>query len=257
MPSSSNQTSSIYRPQRITTTDYAALCAPIAARIIDIVRAKPNCVLGLATGSSPLGVYDLLARSHAETGLDFSQVTCFNLDEYYPMERDSPHSYYEFMRENLFSRINCAHWHVPDGTLRESARVAESCKRYDDAIRDAGGIDLQLLGIGRSGHIGFNEPGSAIDSRTRQVTLDPITREDAAPGFGGLLNVPTQAITMGIGTILESREIILMAHGEAKAPMIAAALDGPITEAVPASLLRHHSAVTFYLDKGAAEGVAG
>lgn len=235
--------------------DYAALCAPIAARIADLARAKPDCVLGLATGSSPLGVYNLLARHHAESSLDFSRVTCFNLDEYYPMAWDSPHSYHEFMRENLFSRINCGHWHVPDGASRSAEVIAESCRAYEDSIRAAGGIDLQLLGIGRSGHIGFNEPGSAVDSRTRLVALHPITREDAAPSFSGLSNVPTEAITMGIGTILEAREIILMAHGPSKAQIIAAALEGPVTDQMPASLLRGHKAVTWYLDAGAAEGL--
>ena len=235
--------------------DYHALCAHVAGRVAALVRAKPNAVLGLATGSTPLGVYDALARLHRDEGLDFSRVTCFNLDEYYPMPSASPHSYHHFMQEHLFSRINCRRWQVPDGLPGTVDEVADRCRRYEAAIQECGGIDWQLLGIGRTGHIGFNEPGSPPDSRTRLVTLHPLTRQDAAEGFGGLEAVPTQAVTMGIGTILDAREIVLMAHGRTKAAVVREAFEGPPSLDVPASWLRGHANVRLCLDAEAAEGV--
>ena len=233
--------------------DYAALCDLVADRIAALVREKPGAVLGLATGSTPLGVYDRLVSAAQEEGLDFSGVTCFNLDEYFPMAAESPHSYHHFMQQNLFRRIRCRRWFVPDGTLRSEAEVAQSCSEYEAAIREVGGIDLQLLGIGRTGHIGFNEPGSSPDSRTRLVTLHAMTRADAAGSFGGLESVPTQAVSMGIGTILEAREILLMASGAGKAQIVRAAWTEEPTLGLPASWVRTHPNVRLYLDAAAAQ----
>jgi len=232
--------------------DYAGLCELVAERIATLVRSKPDAVLGLATGSTPLGVYELLIRQHRQDGLDFSRVTCFNLDEYYPMPADSPHSYHYFMQENLFRHINCPRWFVPDGRPRCAAEIAQGCQDYEARIASFGGIDLQLLGIGRSGHIGFNEPGSPPDSRTRLVTLHARTREDAAASFGGLESVPYQAVSMGIGTILEAREIIMMASGAAKSEIVRTTLMEEVTVGVPASLVRTHSNARLCLDKDAA-----
>jgi glucosamine-6-phosphate deaminase len=210
-------------------------------------------VLGLPTGSTPIGVYRELARLHREEGLDFSNVVTFNLDEYWPMEKESIHSYHRFMREAFFDRVNIPpeNIHIPDGTipLRD---VDSFCEAYERAIEKAGGIDLQILGIGRTGHIGFNEPGSPRDSRTRMVTLDPVTRQDAASDFFGEENVPVQAITMGVGTILEARKIIIIALGEHKAPIVRRAVEEPISEEVTASFLQAHRNVTFALDLAAA-----
>lgn len=233
--------------------DYHALCEHVAGRVAALVRAKPGAVLGLATGSTPLGVYDALARLHRDEGLDFSRVSCFNLDEYYPMTPDSTQSYCRFMEEHLFSRINCRRRQVPDGRAGSEAEVAAHCRRYEADIQEAGGIDWQLLGIGRTGHIGFNEPGSPPDSRTRLVTLHTLTRQDAAEGFGGLENVPAQAVTMGIGTILEAREIVLMAHGRAKAAVVREAFEGPPSADIPASWLGGHANVRLCLDAEAAD----
>ena len=230
---------------------YAVLCLEVAARIAALIRRKPDAVLGLATGSTPIGVYEELARLHRDEGLDFSRVTTFNLDEYFPMAPDAPQSYRRFMREHLFDHVNCQNWHVPDGRARDRAQVEADCEAYEAMIRAGGGLDLQLLGIGRTGHIGFNEPGSARDSRTRLVLLDHVTRADAAEAFGGLENVPARAITMGIGTILDAREIVTMATGARKAEVVKQALEGKITSKMPASFLREHGAATWFLDDAA------
>src|SRR5213076_721638 len=190
-------------------------------------------VLGLATGSTPIGIYRELIKMHREEGLDFSDVVTFNLDEYYPMKPESIHSYHRFMRENLFNHINVRpeNIHIPRGDVpRDDVDV--ECDAYEAAIKKAGGIDLQILGIGRTGHIGFNEPGSTRNSRTRLITLDPVTRRDAAGDFFGEQNVPQQAITMGVGTILDARKIVLMAFGEHKAPIVLKAIEQPQTEAI-------------------------
>ena len=234
------------------SSDYNGVCDQVAECIASLVDAKPNAVLGLATGSTPLGVYQRLVRRHSENRLDFSQVTCFNLDEYYPMAADSPHSYHAFMHKHLFQHVDCLRWFVPDGSPGTPELIASRCQDYEALIAGTGGIDLQLLGLGRTGHIGFNEPGSGRDTRTRLVTLDPLTREDAAAGFGGLGNVPFQAVSMGIATILDAREIAVIASGPAKAAVVAAAFLGAETAAVPASFLRAHPNVTLYLDKSAA-----
>ena len=239
-------------PDAVTVApDYPSLCAIVAERIAALVRAKPDAVLGLATGSTPRGVYEKLAERHQDGELDFAHVTCFNLDEYYPMPAESSHSYHSFMQEHLFRKIHCRRWLVPDGTPRSDREITLSCRDYEAQIASAGGIDLQLLGIGRTGHVGFNEPGSPRDSRTRLVTLSPLTRQDAAESFGGLENVPFQAVSMGIGTILEAREIVIMASGAAKASIVRAAWTGEITEQIPASLIRTHPNARLYLDKSA------
>src|SRR3954452_9100940 len=180
--------------------------------------ASRPTVLGLATGSTPVGLYRELIRLHKEENLDFARVVTFNLDEYYPIPKEDPHSYFRWMHETFFNHVNVK-WeniHIPDGTLPLDD-VDGFCAAYERSIRDAGGIDVQIVGIGRTGHIGFNEPGSPKNSRTRMVTLDSITRRDAASGFYGEENVPSQAITMGVASILDARKVYLMAFGEHKA----------------------------------------
>ncbi len=210
-------------------------------------------VLGLPTGSTPVGLYRELIRLHKEEGLDFSRVVTFNLDEYYPMPKDDPHSYNRWMRETFFNHVNIPpqNIHIPDGTIPEE-EVEDYCAAYEQKIRRAGGIDLQILGIGRTGHVGFNEPGSTRHSRTRIVTLDPVTRRDAASGFFGEENVPHQAITMGVGTILEARKIVILAFGEHKAGIVQKAVEGEVTDAIAASFLQNHNDATFLLDAPAA-----
>jgi glucosamine-6-phosphate deaminase len=210
-------------------------------------------VLGLATGSTPVGLYRELIRLHREAGLDFSRVITFNLDEYYPISPDDPQSYHRWMHETFFDHVNIPQQniHIPDGTICLS-EAEDYCTRYEQLIRRSGGIDLQILGIGRTGHIGFNEPGSTRHSRTRLATLDPVTRRDAASGFFGEENVPHQALTMGVGTILEARKIAIMAFGEHKAPIVQRAVEGDITEAIAASFLQKHNDTTFLLDQAAA-----
>ncbi len=232
--------------------DYPEMCRAVAARIAAIIRAKPNAVLGLATGSTPIGVYAELIRLHREENLDFSGVTCFNLDEYLPISPSAPQSYRRFMAEQLFDHLNCQNWHVPDGTARPVDQIERDCAAYEAAIAGAGGLDFQLLGIGRTGHIGFNEPGSGLESKTRLVVLDSLTRNDAASAFFGLENVPARAITMGVGTILGAREIAILASGAGKAAIVKEALEGKITSKVPASLLREHPNTTWHLDSEAA-----
>jgi glucosamine-6-phosphate deaminase len=229
----------------------------VALMIEGIVRqnnsASRPTVLGLATGSTPLGLYRELIRLHKEAGLDFSRVITLNLDEYFPMQPDDPHSYYRWMHETFFDHVNILpqNIHIPDGLIRPQD-AEDYCARYEQQIIRAGGIDLQILGIGRTGHIGFNEPGSTRQSRTRMVTLDPVTRRDAASGFFGEENVPHQALTMGVGTILEARKIVIMAFGEHKAPIVQRAVEGEITDAIAASFLQRHADTTFILDQAAA-----
>jgi glucosamine-6-phosphate deaminase len=215
--------------------------------------AGQHTVLGLATGSTPVGLYRELIRLHKEARLDFSRVITFNLDEYYPMSPDDAHSYRRWMHETFFNHVNIPpeNIHIPDGTIREED-AEDYCARYEQKIRRVGGIDLQILGIGRTGHIGFNEPGSTRNSRTRMVTLDPVTRRDAAGDFFGEENVPHQALTMGVGTILEARKIVIMAWGEHKAPIVRRAVEGEITESIAASFLQEHPDTTFILDEAAA-----
>jgi glucosamine-6-phosphate deaminase len=229
----------------------------VALMIESLIRqnnsANRPSVLGLATGSTPVGLYRELIRLHREAGLDFTRVVTFNLDEYFPMDPDDDHSYRRWMNETFFRHVNMRpeNVHVPDGTIQPT-EVEEYCARYEQMIRRAGGIDLQILGIGRSGHIGFNEPGSTRHSRTRLVTLDPVTRRDAAGSFFGEENVPHQAITMGVGTILEARKVAIMAFGEHKAPIVHRAVEEEMSEAVSASFLQRHPDTTFLLDHAAA-----
>ena len=238
---------------------YGDICREVAHRIAALIRAKPDAVLGLATGNTPIGVYEELIRLHRQEGLSFRRVQSFNLDEYLPISPDAPQSYRRFMRERLFDHIDIApgNWHVPDGRARSVEQIEADCAAYEAVIARAGGIDLQVLGIGRTGHIGFNEPGSARDSRTRLVVLDHLTRSDASADFFGLENVPARAITMGVGTILEAREIVLLASGASKASVTAEALQGKVTSKVPASFLREHPNATFWLDEAAADSISG
>jgi len=231
-----------------------AVAADIAELIREKERAGLPCVLGLPTGSTPTGVYGELVRLHREEKLSFSHVISFNLDEYYPMEPDALQSYVRFMKEHLFDHVDIdpANVHIPDGTL-PAEDVPAFCRAYEKAIADAGGIDLQLLGVGRTGHIGFNEPGSGRDSRTRLITLDNLTRSDAASDFFGKENVPRRGITMGVGTIMDAKRVILIAFGENKAPVIAEAVEGSVTDTVAASFLQAHSDVILMLDRAAAD----
>jgi glucosamine-6-phosphate deaminase len=225
----------------------------VAQHIADLIRQKAEagetCVLGLATGSTPVSIYEHLVRMHQEEGLSFKNVITFNLDEYYPVDPRELQSYVRFMKEHLFDRIDIpeGQWNVPDGTIARE-EVDAYCKAYEQRIVDAGGIDLQLLGIGRTGHIGFNEPGSGRNSRTRLISLDHITITDAASDFFGEENVPRKAITMGVGSILDARELILMAWGEGKAPIVKEAVEGPQTDSIPATYLQEHENVKVILD---------
>jgi len=236
-------------------------CRAVATEIAELIGARAGtgrpCVLGLATGSTPVGVYDELIRMHREEGLSFANVVTFNLDEYYPIAPDALQSYHRFMREHLFDHVDIPgnQVHIPDGALPAEA-VFEHCQAYEQAIRDAGGIDLQLLGIGRTGHIGFNEPGSPRDSRTRLITLDRVTRMDAASDFFKEEAVPRRALTMGVGTILDARKIVLMAFGEHKAPVVAGAVEGPVTATVAASFLQEHPDARVVIDTAAASALS-
>jgi len=230
----------------IQSTPQAA--TDVAARIIArMLRDKPNAVLGLATGSTPV----LLYRTLIGMNLDWSRVTTFNLDEYIGLPREHPQSYHSFMWENLFRHINIAkdNIHIPDGYADDTQAI---CTEYERQIRAAGGIDLQVLGIGTDGHIGFNEPTSSLASRTRIKTLTRQTRSDNARFFGSEEAVPYHCITMGIGTIMEARQNLLLAFGAGKARAIAAAVEGPITSIHPASILQMHSVVKVCLDEPAA-----
>ena len=241
----------------IVAESYDLIARRVARRIAEIIRDRREAgrmpVLGLATGSTPIGVYRELIRMHREEGLDWSQVKAFNLDEYYPMSPDSVHSYRRFMWENLFDHVNIEprNVHIPRGDLPRDA-VDAHCRDYERAIADAGGIDFQILGIGQTGHIGFNEPGSSTGSRTRLVVLDTITRRVAASDFFGTENVPVEAITMGVATILEAREIALLATGEHKAAIVKRSVEGDVDRSVTATYLQQHPNATVYLDPAAA-----
>ena len=220
----------------------------VAARIIArLLRDKPNAVLGLATGSTPLSLYQTLISMN----LDWSRVTTFNLDEYIGLPREHPQTYHSFMWENLFQHVNIAkeNVHIPDGN---AADIPKTCQEYEDQIRAAGGIDLQVLGIGTDGHIGFNEPTSSLASRTRIKTLTQQTCKDNARFFGSEKDVPHHVITMGIGTIMEARQNLLLAFGPNKARAIAEAVEGPVTSLNPASVLQMHPTVKVCLDEPAA-----
>jgi glucosamine-6-phosphate deaminase len=241
----------------VVADSYESIARRVALRIAEILRASRaqgrRAVLGLATGSTPIGVYRELIRMHREEGLDWSHVVTFNLDEYYPMAPDSLHSYHRFMWENLFQHVNIdpRNVHIPRGDLPRD-QVEEHGLAYERSIVDAGGIDFQILGIGQTGHIGFNEPGSSTDSRTRLVVLDTLTRRIASADFFGTENVPVEAVTMGLATILEAREIALLATGEHKAAIVKRAVEGVVDPAVAATSLQRHPHATVFLDRAAA-----
>lgn len=228
----------------------------VAQEMAHLIREKQaanqKCILGLATGSSPIKVYEELIRLHQEEGLSFHNVITFNLDEYYPMEKSNVESYHYFMHENLFKYIDIKpeNIHIPNGMVLQE-NLDQYCLEYEDLILKAGGLDFQLLGIGRTGHIGFNEPGSHSNSGTRSITLNHITRVDAAPSFLGINHVPRRAITMGIGTIKKAKRIVLLAWGENKASIIKETIEGEISSQVPATYLQAHTNTTFVLDHAA------
>lgn len=248
------------RFEKIGTVVYdnsTAASKAVAKEISDLIRVKQTqkqaCILGLATGSSPKGLYAELVRLHKKEGLSFKNVVSFNLDEYYPMKPDSINSYVRFMNEQLFNHIdilpeNC---HVPDGTLAKE-EIKDYCDQYEAKINALGGIDLQILGIGGNGHIGFNESGSLQNSKTRLVALDHITRIAASGDFGGLESTPRTAITLGVKKIMEAKRVILLAWGERKSNIIKSSAEGEVTSQVPASYLQEHNNATFVLDKAAA-----
>ncbi|GMU19969.1 MAG: glucosamine-6-phosphate deaminase [Phycisphaerae bacterium] len=242
-------------PTTVCVTDREA-AVRVAGIIAATVRTRnergQSTVLGLATGHTPIGVYRELIRMHREEKLDLSRVITFNLDEYYPMPPESIQSYRRWMKENFFDHVNipAASIHIPDGTVPET-QVDVYCHDYEARIKAAGGIDVQILGIGRTGHIGFNEPGSSPESPTRLVTLDPVTRRDAAADFFGEANVPRRAITMGVGTILKAARVILMAFGEHKASIIRKAVEDPVSDTVAASFLQNHPQAELVVDSAA------
>lgn len=240
-------------PPFVVFDDAVAACREVAAEISRLIRSRSATVLGLATGSTPLPLYQELIRLHREEGLSFKSVTSFNLDEYLGLGREHPESYWSFMHRHLFDHIDILpeNIHLPSGDIGAD-EIHSHCAAYEAAIQKAGGIDYQVLGIGRTGHIGFNEPGTPIDARTQRIHLDEITRQDAAPAFGGIDKVPTEAITMGCGTILAARRIALLAWGAKKASIVREAIEGGITDRVSASFLQTHPNATFFLDREAA-----
>jgi glucosamine-6-phosphate deaminase len=246
--------------EKIPTTVYSsssaaskAVAAEIAALIRERAAKGQMAVLGLATGSTPTGVYDELIRLHKEEKLSFKNVITFNLDEYYPMNPDDLQSYVRFMREHLFDHIDIekANYHLPDGTIPRE-QVNAFCAKYERMIKEAGGIDIQVLGIGRTGHVGFNEPGSPRESRTRLITLDKVTRLDAASDFFGERNVPRKALTMGVDSIMNAKRVILLAWGEGKAAVIRRAVEGEVTSQIAASFLQQHPNARIVLDTASA-----
>lgn len=246
--------------ERIPTQIYNSAddaCQTVADAITDLINernaANKPTVLGLATGSTPVRLYRELIRRHQEDGLSFANVITFNLDEYYGLDGDHPESYRKFMQDQLFDHVDLKpeNTNVPDGLVASEA-VFQSCKAYEDAIVAAGGIDIQILGIGRTGHIGFNEPGSGPETLTRLVTLDSLTRRDAARDFLGEANVPRHAITMGVGTILAARKLFLLAWGEGKASIMAKTVEGEQTDTIPATFLQQHENCFFCIDQAAA-----
>jgi glucosamine-6-phosphate deaminase len=224
------------------------------AIVAEQMGAKPHFVLGLATGSTPLPLYQELVRLHKEEGLDFSTTISFNLDEYIGLEPTHDQSYRYFMNQHLFDHVNIqkAGTHVPDG---QAADIEAHCLMYEAMIEDVGGMDCQVLGIGGNGHIGFNEPGSSLGSRTRAVDLTPETIRDNARFFASVDDVPTRAISMGVGTVLESENILMVANGANKAAAVAAALEGPVCIKCPASALQLHPNVTYVITEDAAAGL--
>ncbi len=244
------------RIRTVVVEDHEDIARLVANRIATLIRERTasgdRAVLGLATGSTPIGVYRELIRMHRTEGLSFANVVSFNLDEYYPMPKESIHSYHRFMWENLFSHIDIKpeNVHLPPGDVPRD-QIDDATQRYEMAIERAGGVDFQILGIGKTGHIGFNEPGSGAESRTRLVTLDAVTRRDAAADFFGDEYVPREAVTMGVATILDAREIAIIATGEHKASIVKRAVEGDVDVEVAATFLQRHPNTTFYVDRAA------
>ncbi len=234
-----------------TFSDYDAISDRAAEIVAGQIRRKPNSVIGFATGSTPLGLYQRLIRMHETEGLDFSKITTFNLDEYIGLAPNHPQSYHTFMWENLFGKVNVNpnNVFIPEGILED---VSGFCEWYEEQIRRVGGIDLQILGIGANGHLAFNEPGSSLGSRTRIKTLASKTVSDNARFFGPSEEVPEHSITMGIGTIMESGQLLMLASGESKADAVQAMIEGPVTAMVPASILQMHRKATCLIDQAAA-----
>jgi glucosamine-6-phosphate deaminase len=230
---------------------YDEMSRAAAREIADVLNAKPNAVLGMATGSTPLGVYQELVKMHQRGEIDFSHVTTFNLDEYVGLPVTHPQSYHHFMHENFFRQVNIPpqNVHIPSGT---TTNYRAFCDWYENRIRECGGIDLQILGIGSDGHIAFNEPGSSLSSRTRLKTLAKQTIDDNARFFDRPEDVPIYAITMGVGTIMDARQVLLLANGAKKAEAVAAAIEGPVTSMITASALQLHPSAKAFLDEPAA-----
>lgn len=236
----------------IISQDALSASKKAAQYIADLIKRKPNCVLGLATGSTPLGLYKELIRMHKEEGLDFSQVTTFNLDEYIGLPKEDPRSYYYFMHENLFNHINVKpeNINIPDGMTND---VSNFCDEYEHKIKEAGGIDLQIVGIGNDGHIGFNEPTSSFASRTRIKTLTYDTIQSNARFFDNdESKVPRHVITMGIGTVMDASSVLLLAFGTSKAEAISQTVEGPLSAFIPASILQMHEHTKILIDEQAA-----
>jgi len=233
----------------VVVSNFDSMSEEVAKIVIAQIRRKPSSVLGLATGSSPLGVYSLLEEYH-NRGVDFSKIITFNLDEYVGLAGDHPQSYRYYMEQNLFARVNIKpeKTHIPNGIAQD---LQEECRSYDETIRQVGGIDLQLLGIGSNAHIGFNEPGTPFGTTTHVVDLTESTIRDNARFFASRSEVPTQALSMGIKSIMHAQNIVLMANGGSKADAIFAALRGPVTPEVPASVLQLHPSVTVVVDQAA------
>ena len=239
-----------------SNSEEGSIC--VAQEMADLIKSRQaknkSCVLGLATGSSPIKVYEELVRMHREEGLSFANVITFNLDEYYPMEKSSFHSYHYFMHEHLFDHIDIdpENINIPSGTVSQE-ELHQYCVDYDLKIKEYGGLDFQLLGIGRTGHVGFNEPGSHYNSGTRSIILDHLTRSDAAPSFLEINNVPKKAITMGIGSVMKAKRIVLLAWGHNKASIVKETIEGEISSEIPATYLQRHSNTTFILNDEASE----
>lgn len=240
----------------IITESYETLSAKAAQIVANHLSKKPDLVLGLATGNTPLGLYRELIRLHKEEGLDFSRATTFNLDEYLGLPSTHPQSFHCYIHRNFLNHVNVdpKNVHVPDGSIRQD--FEQYCEQYEQSIRNAGGIDLQILGIGKTGHIGFNEPTSSLASRTRIKTLAELTLQENQKAFGPNGKVPPCGITMGIGTILDAKKILLLASGNSKADAVAKAIEGPITSTITASALQMHADVTVVLEEAAASSLA-
>ncbi|MCY8234166.1 glucosamine-6-phosphate deaminase [Priestia endophytica] len=236
----------------IQVKNYDEMSSKAADILIKKVQEKKNVKLGLATGGTPTGLYKTLIEDHKQSGTSYKDVTSFNLDEYIGVEKEDPNSYHYYMVDSLFKHIDIEHTYLPNGL---APNIEKECKRYDQLIADHGGIDLQILGIGENGHIGFNEPGTSFNAPTHVVTLEESTRQANARYFNSIEDVPTHAITMGIETIMKSKEILLLVSGEKKAEAMNKLLQADITEDFPASILKKHNCVTIIADQQALSGV--